>query len=213
MTMHGRKREHENLSFSITIADLRADSIADLMADLPPNRDLTPNRIRCSDCKAFRSITDFPFKDGFHRHTCMKCKVRRTQIQEHRRIKRQEANKERLSFIGSSIFYLCSSCTQQRPNTDFGRFSTCSSCRSTNKKSAQRRKETIKPRYRAPTLQEIKEHLQEWVVGDGEHTGLSCVCGIGGIDFSLPVPRSYYNLPFYGDPNAFCGSKLGSPDN
>ena len=53
-------------------------------------------------------------------------------------------------------------------NTDFGCFSTCSSCRSTNKKSAQCRKETIKPRYRAPTLQEIKEHLQEWVVGDGE---------------------------------------------
>ena len=98
----------------------------------------------------------------------MKCKVRRTQIQEHRRIKRQEANKERLSFIGSSISYLCSSCTQQRLNTDFGRFSTCSSCRSTNKKSAQRRKDTIKPRYRAPTLQEVKEHLQEWVVGDGE---------------------------------------------
>ena len=36
--------------------------------------ELPINRLRCSDCKAFQSITDFPFK---HRYTCIKCKDRR----------------------------------------------------------------------------------------------------------------------------------------
>jgi len=56
------------------------------MADLPSN--LPPNRLRCSDCKAFRSITDFPFEDGFRKSTCTKCQFRRVnrlKVQEYRR--------------------------------------------------------------------------------------------------------------------------------
>jgi hypothetical protein len=43
-------------------------SILSIMTELPINR------LQCSDCKAFQSITDFPFKHGFCKYTCIKCK-------------------------------------------------------------------------------------------------------------------------------------------
>jgi TolA-binding protein len=56
--------------------------------------DLSLNRLRCSDCKAFRSITDFPFENGFRKPTCTKRKLRRVNRRmvqmEHQRIRIQK---------------------------------------------------------------------------------------------------------------------------
>jgi hypothetical protein len=62
----------------------------------------------------------------------------------------------------------CSSCNQQRLNTQFGHFFTCNSCRSTNTKSLQRRRQT-QPQYHTPPLQQIRNHLQKWVALYGEY--------------------------------------------
>jgi hypothetical protein len=56
----------------------------------------------------------------------------------------------------------CSSCNQQRPNTQFGHFFTCNFCRSTNTKSLRRKRQT-QPQYHTPPLQQIENHLQKWV--------------------------------------------------
>jgi hypothetical protein len=62
----------------------------------------------------------------------------------------------------------CSGCAQQRLNTQFGRFSTCDLCRFTNTKALRHRRENNRPRYCPLSLQQIEDHLQEWVAIDGE---------------------------------------------
>jgi len=139
------------------------------MADprlLIPN--LPANRLRCPDCKAFRSITDFPFQStGFRRLSCIHCKIRRANRRQRIQTqKTQESSKEQVLADPPIIF--CSSCNQQRPNTQFGHFFTCNFCRSTNTKSLRRRRQT-QPQYHTPSLQQIKNHLQKWVALYGEY--------------------------------------------
>jgi hypothetical protein len=58
------------------------------MASLP----LLPlNRLQCSDCKAFRSITDYHFRNnGFRAYTCRFCKTRRANKVQRRAQRAQE---------------------------------------------------------------------------------------------------------------------------
>jgi hypothetical protein len=57
--------------------------------------ELPKNRLRCTDCKAFRSIADFPFDHGFRRSTCSKCQTWQTNRREVE-AQRQQLHKEKL---------------------------------------------------------------------------------------------------------------------
>jgi hypothetical protein len=190
------------------------------MADLPLNR------LQCSDCKAFRSTTDFPFENGFRKPTCTKCKIQRAnrrkvqvkcrrisvqkeaekqekekewriktnesarefgnplqcldcwaytcrckQLQKGNKIGLQKTQREfskEEQILADPPIRFCSSCAQERLSIQVGRFSTYDLCCSTNTKALRRRRENNKPRYRSPSLQQIEDHLQEWVAIDGE---------------------------------------------
>ena len=60
--------------------------------NLPPC--LPTNRLRCTDCKSFRPIIEFPFDHGFRRTTCIKCKTRRANRREVQ-AQRQQLRKEK----------------------------------------------------------------------------------------------------------------------
>jgi hypothetical protein len=64
----------------------------------------------------------------------------------------------------------CSSCNQRRPVLDFGRFLTCITCRQHNTKANRRRAKAYKAIVRPHATQEqIREHLEDWVMVAGEY--------------------------------------------
>jgi hypothetical protein len=107
------KREHENLC--ILLFTLLSLTMADpwlLTLNLPANR------LRCSDCKAFQSITDFPFqRTGFRKLSCIQCKIRWANRRQRIQTQKTQQESSEGQVLADPPMIFCSSCNQQRPNT------------------------------------------------------------------------------------------------
>jgi hypothetical protein len=105
------KREHKNLCILLLLFVNMADPRL-----LTPN--LPANRLQCPDCKAFRSITDFPFqRTGFRKLLYIHCKIWRANRQQQIQIQKTQQESSKGQVLADPLMIFCSSYNQQQPNT------------------------------------------------------------------------------------------------
>ena len=124
--------------------------------------DLPVNRIFCSHCCCFRSISEYSFRnDGIHLITCIYCQfTRKEQSQEKLQQTQQNSSQQTPCY--------CSSCTQLREPSQFGQFKICEICCTINKKSKHQRIQKIQLYNQRTRVPVAKSHLQRWVQLAGE---------------------------------------------
>ncbi|KAH8660650.1 hypothetical protein BGZ60DRAFT_517423 [Tricladium varicosporioides] len=124
------------------------------------------NPLYCSSCHCPRSLYEFPLQaTGYRRATCGSC-LERVRKRDQKRVQNIREGLETLEAqsIGQSTGQSiesrrCSSCTQLREPSLFGRFLTCELCRHRNIKSQHRRRPPVQP---PPTRAALEDHIQAW---------------------------------------------------
>ena len=99
------------------------------LAHLPANLFLPTNRLRCTDCKSYRPIIEFPFDHSFRRTTYAKCKTQYTNRREVQdqwrqlRIEKEQVGKEQVRQRHDALNEAARACGMPKRCWDYKRMS------------------------------------------------------------------------------------------